>query len=281
MHALLILLPLILAPAARSAEPCSTNDPGKCDVPSPKAAATQGQEIFLENMTWQEVRDALKNGSTRILIPTAGTEQNGPHVVLGKHHCVVRHTAEEIAYKIRKTLVAPVIDYAPEEPHMAYPGTISLSDDTFYDLLKDTVTSLKTHGFKNIYLLGDSYGNQPPQEELVEDLGEDFAEEGVRLASLHDYYAANGQVEWLMRKGYSAEEIGGHAGIRDTSEMLAACPEGVRREKTKDYTVGDDSGANGRATQASAAIGRKMLSLKVRAAVNEIKRRERVPTGGD
>ncbi len=233
--------------------------------------------VFLEDMTWQEVKQAIGDGATRILIPTGGTEQNGLHMTLGKHNCVVHYTAEKIARKLGGTLIAPVIAYVPEEPHMAFAGTISLSNDTFYDLLEDTVESLKHHGFKNIYLLGDSYGNQAPQEELAEDLAEDYAEDGVRLASLHEYYAANGQVEWLMGKGYSQAEIGGHAGIRDTSEVMAACPDWLRREKLKDNKVDDPGGANGRATQASAEIGQKMLKLKIQTAVREIRQLESVP----
>ena len=42
--------------------------------------------VFLEELTWTEVRDALKAGKTTILLPTGGTEQNGPHMVLGKHN---------------------------------------------------------------------------------------------------------------------------------------------------------------------------------------------------
>ena len=53
--------------------------------------------VFLDELTWIEVRDAIQHGTTTIIVPTAGTEQNGPHMVLGKHKFVVNHAADQIA----------------------------------------------------------------------------------------------------------------------------------------------------------------------------------------
>lgn len=236
--------------------------------------ASEPLPVFLSDMTWPEIRQAIDNGATRILIPTAGTEQNGPHLPLGKHRIVVTHTAEQVARSLGKTLVAPVIDHVPEDPHMAYPGTVSLREDTFYALLYDTVESLAKHGFTHIYLLGDSYGNQPMQAKAAKELGKKFRYANVTVHHLHDYYAANGQVEWLKAQGYSEEEIGGHAGIRDTSEVMAIAPQTVRAARLADNKAGDASGASGRATRATPEIGKKMLALKIEAALAEIKRVE-------
>ena len=53
--------------------------------------------VFLEELTWTEVQEALDNGIKTIIIPTGGTEQNGPHMVLGKHNFRVKILAEKIA----------------------------------------------------------------------------------------------------------------------------------------------------------------------------------------
>jgi creatinine amidohydrolase len=244
---------------------------------APAHAAYKPPSLFIADLTWPEVKQAIESGYTRILVPTAGTEQNGNHVVLGKHHYVVQYTSEQIAKKQGNTLIAPIIDYVPEQPHQMFPGTISLSDDTFEALLTDTAESLKRSGFKRIYFIGDSYGNQPPQAEVVEECAEDFAQDGVTLATLNEYYDAtfNGQVAWLKNEGFTEAQIGGHVGIRDTSEMLVAHPQGVRRDKIKDSVGEDKSGGNGSATKASAVYGRKMLDLKIRAALRQMARIER------
>ena len=234
--------------------------------------------LHLQNLTWPEVRDAMHEGYTRILIPTGGVEQGGEHLVLGKHNKVLKATAQQIAEELGNTLIAPIIAYVPEQPHMAFPGTISLQEDTFAALLTDTVRSLARHGFTHIYLMGDSGGNQLSQQHVVEDLQHEMRKIGVQLASLNEYYdyTKNGQVAWLEKQGYSQKEIGTHAGIRDTSEMLAVYPQGVRKTTIKDSVMGDASGGDGAATKASAEIGKKMIALKVAAAIRQIKEIEKV-----
>ena len=93
------------------------------------SAQTLPNTVFLEELTWTEVRDAIGAGSTTIIIPTGGTEQNGPHMVLGKHNFLVKHKAEAVARRLGNALVAPVVAYVPEGDlapltgHMRFPGT--------------------------------------------------------------------------------------------------------------------------------------------------------------
>src|SRR5215216_6570575 len=70
--------------------------------------------VFLEELTWAEVRDLVKGGTTTVIIGTAGTEQKGPHMVDGEHKFVMEYSADKIARGLGKTLVAPVITYVPE-----------------------------------------------------------------------------------------------------------------------------------------------------------------------
>ena len=89
--------------------------------------------IFIEEMTWLEVRDAIKEGKTTAIIASGGIEQNGPYLATGKHDYILRATTEAIARKLGNALVAPIIPFVPEgniDPptsHMLYPGTISVS----------------------------------------------------------------------------------------------------------------------------------------------------------
>ena len=73
------------------------------------AQAMAQSSVFLEELTWTEVRDAIQAGKTTVIIPTGGTEQNGPHMILGKHNIIVRFTAGEIAKQLGNALVAPVV----------------------------------------------------------------------------------------------------------------------------------------------------------------------------
>ncbi len=233
--------------------------------------------VHLEDLTWTEVHAALRRGTTSVIIPTAGTEQNGPFVILGKHNLIAKHTSQKIAKAVGNTLVAPVMAYVPEgdiepEPsgHMEFAGTLSISEDLFEKVLEQTARSLKLHGFKEIYFMGESGGNQKAQEAVAERLNKIWDGEGVKVVSLHRYYSENGQFNYLLGQGFSKSEIGYHAGIRDTSEVLALDPSGVRL-KRRNILKGMDAGLSGAPSKASASIGRKMLQLKIDVAAQQIR----------
>ena len=216
-------------------------------------------------------------GFDTIIIPTGGTEQNGAHLILGKHNYIVRETSGRIAEALGRTFVAPVLSYVPEGDtgpdvtgHMRWPGTLSLSEPVFEAVLESAVRSYRAHGFTKIVFVGDSLGNQAGQATVASRLSEEWAADGILVASLSDYYADNGQMAYLVARGFSEEEIGGHAGIRDTSELLLAAPGGVRTNVIAP-TRGWPTGASGDHSQASAEIGQQMISLKVAAAVRQFR----------
>ena len=95
---------LALAAAALAALP----DPVAPD-PESKRPIEAVDNVFIEDLTWMEVRDALRAGKTTVLVPTGGIEQNGPYLVTGKHNVVLRGTTEAIARKLGNCLVAPIV----------------------------------------------------------------------------------------------------------------------------------------------------------------------------
>jgi sterol desaturase/sphingolipid hydroxylase (fatty acid hydroxylase superfamily)/creatinine amidohydrolase/Fe(II)-dependent formamide hydrolase-like protein len=255
-----------------------TGVPAKAsDVPAAPVEAHRPVSIFLDDLTWTETRALVSAHPTLVIVPTGGTEQNGPHLILGKHNYIVRHAAVEIAREIGNALVAPVISYVPEgdiEPpsgHMEYAGTISIPERVFEAVLEHTARSLKTHGFKLICFLGDSGGNQKSQQRVAERLNREWRNAGVRVLHVGDYYGKNAQVEWLKDRGETDKSIGFHAGIRDTSELLFVHPDGVRRPMLKPMSSWKETGADGDPSLASAERGKALLELKVNAAVRQIK----------
>lgn len=232
--------------------------------------------LHLENLTWTEIHRAMGEGYDTVIVPTGGTEQNGPHVVLGKHNFIVHRTSEEIAARLGGTMVAPVIAYVPEgetgdtpTDHMRWPGTLSVPDRVFEAVLEHAARSLATHGFTRILFIGDSLGNQAPQERVAARLSAEWRGEGTRVLHIGDYYAANGQAAALEAEGYSAGQIGNHAGIRDTSELIAVHPGGVRSAPVAPLE-GAHPGSDGAPEMASAELGQMMLELKIEAALHQI-----------
>ena len=233
--------------------------------------------VFLEELTWTEVESAIASGSTTIIVPTAGTEQNGPHMVLGKHKYRINAGSERIARSLGNALVAPAITYVPEgdiDPpsgHMRFAGTISIPQEVFELVLEHTARSLKQHGFTDILLIGDSGPNQGPQESVAKKLSREWSQEGIDVFHIGDWYKIGVFDEYLISQGANYEQIGSHAGLRDTALLLAIAPEHVRTNKMSPGRGPDVDGVSGDPTIATAEYGQIGFDLIFNAALNQIK----------
>ena len=242
---------------------------------SPLAQAPDS--VFLEELTWIELRDAVDTGSTTVIIPTGGTEQNGPHMVLGKHNYLVRYKAGEIAKRLGDVLVAPVMAYVPEgdvEPptsHMRFPGTITTPPEVFEQVLEYAARSLKQHGFVDIALLGDSGGNQASQAVVAQRLNAEWAATPVRVHHLTDYYPGRGD-DWLVEQGVPVEDVGSHAGMHDTASLLFLDPSKLRLDRMERGTGPTGNGVVGNPGRSTAAFGERILELQIAAAVRQVQR---------
>ena len=271
--ALFASLALLLLPFA----PVSAQRPA--NAPDTAPAGKPPDTVFLEDLTWAEVRDMVKAGTTTAIIGTAGTEQKGPHMVDGEHKFVMEHAANRIARAIGKTLVAPVITYVPEGSwenpggHMGKPGTITLPQDRFIELLVNTGRSLKSGGFTTILFLGESGGNATGMRMAATQLNE-LWKDTAKAFWIGDYYAkshADQNAYVTKTLGVPADQIGNHANILDTSEMLFVNPAHIRKNKILPGGGYQNSGVSGDPTKSSAALGKVFLQIKVDNAVAQIK----------
>jgi creatinine amidohydrolase len=161
------------------------------DAPRPIAALNS---LWIEELTWMEVRDLLAEGMTTVIVGTGGVEQNGPYVASGKHNFVLAATTEAIARELGDALVAPIVKFVPEgniDPpsgHMRYHATISVRQETFEALLTDIVSSFAVHGFTDIVLIGDSGGNQRGMANVAEAFNAAWADRGARAHFIEEYY---------------------------------------------------------------------------------------------
>ena len=246
-------------------------------APSRSVAASDRTSPFIEDLTWIELRDAVGGGAVVALVPTGGSEQNGPHMAIGKHNRIVRHCAGEAARRLGNALVAPVLAYVPEgsfDPpsgNLALPGTLGLSEESFAAVLRDIARSLALAGFKLVCFLGDHGQSQQPQQAVAAALTRAWHGNGVRVVSLDRYYAANGQEAWLKAQGFTAAEIGQHAGLLDTAELMAAAPDAVRTDLLSPARwPSGATGVDGNPARATATLGARLLELKIATAVEEV-----------
>jgi creatinine amidohydrolase/Fe(II)-dependent formamide hydrolase-like protein len=132
-------------------------------------------EVWIEEMTSIEVRDAIRAGKTTAIIAAGALEENGPYLAAGKHNFRLETIAPAIARRLGNALLAPIVrlspsgDITPPTGHMQYAATISLRQETYEALLTDMVSSLAQHGFKDIILFGDSGGGEQSGMKAVAD----------------------------------------------------------------------------------------------------------------
>jgi len=238
-------------------------------------AARAADSVFLEELTWTELRDLVKSGKTTIIVPIGGTEQNGPHMALGKHNRRVHLLSEKIARALGNALVAPVIAYVPEgrvnppTEHMRFPGTITVPDEVFEKVLEFGARSFKLAGFHDIVFLGDHGGYQQDEAAAAVRLNREWAATDARAHAIEEYYRAS-ETEFpqlLKSKGYHEGEVGTHAGLADTSLMLAVDPGLVRANRLQ-----PDDGVRGDPRRSNPQLGQLGVDLIVTRTVDAIKK---------
>ena len=267
-----ILLAALAAPAFVAAQRSPLNE---LNAPRPIEAV---DSVFLEELTWMEIRDAIRGGKKTVIVATGGIEQNGPYLTTGKHNFVLRATTEAIARKLGDALVAPIIAFVPEgqieppEGHMRYPGTISLQESTFRALLTDIAASLKQHGFEHIVFIGDSGGNQRGMEAVAATLANSWSgKPGVHfIREFYDYASATKYAETDL--GVKQTNEGIHDDYVITSIIMTVDPNQVRLKQRE--TAGKAS-INGISISPSARAiehGKRLVDFRATQTVAAIKK---------
>jgi creatinine amidohydrolase len=287
--ALLVALAAAIFPAAASAQSqqsrprdmgggrCDRNAYNCADAPNPLPAPGT---VWIEEMTWMEVRDAIQAGKTTVIIPTGGVEPNGPWLVTGKHNYVLQVNCDAIARKLGDALCAPIIKLVPEgaiEPasgHMRSPGTISVRQETFRATLTDVVHSLKQHGFKRILLIGDSGGNQPGQRAVADSLTALWKGDPL-VAHIQEYYDYAGVSRHMASRGIpddSTKSDNLHDDAIITLNMFAADPRSVRYEERAKIGKASINGVSIADRQKNQALAKEIIDFRTTQTVAAIRK---------
>ena len=241
------------------------------DAPNPLELA---DSLWIEELTYMEVRDRIRDGYTTAILPTGGVEQNGPFLATGKHNVILRSLCPAIAIELGNALCAPIIPFVPEgniDPPsgaMHFPGSVSVRDETFHALLDDIASSLKQNGFRDIVLLGDSGGNQSGMAAVAEELNKRWAGSAARAYFLGEFYTPG----WEVTMQYSEEELGvmeteddgHHDDIWVTAMMMVTDPASVRYDERVNAGLASINGIGLTPAEKTIDIGKKMVSYRAR-----------------
>lgn len=232
--------------------------------------------VFIEDMTWTEVRDAIAAGTTTAIYYAGSTEQNGPHMAIGKHNVVAHYVAGQIARRLGNALVYPTMPFAPtghvatRAGHMRFPGSVSVSEATYAAVARDLAESARAAGFTHVVLMGDHGGGQNTLATLASELDRQWSAAGTRVYYIADVYFA---AEEKMRAYLEARglPVGAHAGLPDTSELMFIDAD-RRWIRTDRLAPGDGhNGVDGDPRKSSSELGRTLIEFKTDLAVDRIR----------
>ena len=255
---------------------CSANPYNCVDTPNPLPPP---DTVWIEEMTWMDVRDAVKAGKTTVIISTGGMEPNGPWLATGKHNYVLRANCNAIARKLGNALCAPIVAFVPEgghEPpsgHMRSPGTISLTEETFQALLSDIVRSFKPHGFRNIILIGDSGGNTKGMAAVAQKFTAEWAGNPV-VAHVREHYDYGTVSDYLTENKILTEGKG--EGLHDdpviTLNMFMTDPNSVRWEQRVKAGKATINGVSIADKAKALEIGRQIVEFRATVTADAIRK---------
>jgi creatinine amidohydrolase len=180
--------------------------------------------VEIEMLTHSEISDKIHNeGKTSVLIMTGGTEERGPHDVLGGHNFMARNKGIEVAKKLGNALVAPVMPFAVSATGLREntntPGGVQLPSDLFKAVQIAEIESMAMNGFKDIFLMGDHGGGQNEMRQAAEEEDKKLSAKGVRVYFVGDFYQKSHDEIDLYFYEHKLP-IGGHGAVMDTSEMI-------------------------------------------------------------
>jgi creatinine amidohydrolase len=264
-------------PRSRGGGDCRANPYNCLETPNP---LTPPDTVWMEDMTWMDVRDAVKSGKTTVIVSTGGIEPNGPWLALGKHNFVLRANCDAIARKLGNALCAPIVPFVPEgsiDPpsgHMVTVGTVSLDESTFEALLTDIARSYKAHGFENVVFIGDSGGNQTGMKNVADRLN---AQWNARPAVVHipEYYAYNTVAKLLVdlgvtKEGAKTDSLHDDPGI--ALNMFMTDPRSIRWEQRVKAGKATIDGVSLADKQKNLEIGRTIVEMRATNTVAAIRK---------
>ena len=276
MRKTLVLLGLSLAVGATVGFQAAKFGPVNPD-PNGMRPIESVDSVFIEDLTWMEVRDAMQGGKDTVLIATGGIEQNGPYLVANKHNVVLRGTTEAIARKLGNMLVAPIIGFVPEgdiDPptvHMRYPSTVSLTEETYRRLLVDVCSCYRTHGFKHVVMIGDSGGNQDGMKGVAAELNAKWPDGKTKFHFIPEYYNYGDLKGWLEERGIKQTDEGLHDDFAMSAMMLSIDPASVRMKQRVAAGKFKINGVDLAPVEKTVELGKKLIDYRADVTVKLIR----------
>jgi len=190
------------------------------DEERPSKATESLKSIRMDEMTWPDIKSALEKGYMTVVVAVGSTEQHGPHLPTMTDTRIGDELAHRVALKLGHTLQAKTIAVGCSRHHLAFPGTISLRDETLRMINLDYIDSLALGGFNRIIFLPMHGGNFPVIRQTLKEA--QIAHQAIEIIGVTDVTKLIDCLNAASAEfGIKANESGSHAGESETSIMMA------------------------------------------------------------
>lgn len=182
---------------------------------------TQPSSIYLEELSWSEVKEAMEDGYLTVVFSVGSVEQHGPALPLGTDALIGDQFALEVAHRLPKALVGPTVRLGNAKHHMSFPGTITMRVETLKAVVSDYCRSLASHGFKNLVILVTHGGNRKSCREAVEELRAETPSCKIFLLDRMGKYSS----KELFGDESDPYDTGAHGGVSTVAAVVAVRPD--------------------------------------------------------
>tara|TARA_A100001037_G_C15118669_1_gene622706 strand:+ start:524 stop:1429 length:906 start_codon:yes stop_codon:yes gene_type:complete len=239
--------------------------------------------LWIEELTWMEIRDAIRDGNTTVLVLTGGVESNGPHLASGKHNYSNKLMGESVAQALGATLIAPLVTLEPGNP--TGPVTIGstgpmVSQATYIAWLTDIGDSLRSMGFTQVYFLGDSGGNRRGMQAAADDLNDRYGGVPTQFHHVPEFYNHDKVRQYIQETLGIPEEMeyqassgsdGIHEELSITSVMSVIDPTSIRFDQRVEAGRASINGISLLPLSDTQALGKMVIDFRTRLTVEAIK----------
>lgn len=178
-------------------------------------------------MIWQDLSHPEFNDiarSTPVLLPVSAVEQHGPHLPVATDRMIAEYFSRQVSDRLGSSvLVLPTVAVGCSEHHMDFPGSLTVSHDTFFSVCQQYLQSARRHGFRNFVILNSHGGNRGVLQIFLEKFGADHPD--CQIAAVSWWRMVSDALYELSETGPGGV---GHACELETSLIMHFSPESVR-----------------------------------------------------
>ncbi len=254
-------------------------------------------KVLMEQMSWTEIQEAIESGKDIAILAVGAIEQHGPHLPTGTDTYLGYALSEGVARKLGDALVASVMRPGLSEHHTDFPGTLTLSQETFMQVLMEYCLSLSRHGFRDIVLISSHGGNSDTMVAFLPRIAKALKDTcRVHMIMPNIREVPGGAQDIYAEYGVTRPRAGVHSGFGESSIMLALHPDLVDMSRAEEGRADEEfyhphyikhsqiesfvsgiryqspNGILGDARGSNAEAGRRLLEVNVAEAAEEARR---------